>query len=115
VLARAAEVEIAVAEARFFGGVDFVFDLKGRGFRVVEDVQPGGDDFNFAGGKVGVRFLTLDDFAFDGNDVFTADVFGFGVSLELHFLVENNLDDAGAVADVEEQEVAEVAALGYPA
>ena len=48
VLARAAQVEIAVAQARFFGGVDVVFDLKRRRFRVVQDVELGGDDFDFA-------------------------------------------------------------------
>ena len=31
----AAQVEIAIAQARFFGGVDIVFDLEGRRFRVV--------------------------------------------------------------------------------
>ena len=36
---------------------------------------------------------------------------GFG----LRFFVEDDLDDAGAVADVQEEEIAQVAALGYPA
>ena len=115
VLARAAQVEIAIAQARFFGGVGFVFDLKWRSLRVVENVKLGGDDFNFAAGEIGIRFLARDDFAFDGNDVFAADVFGFAVGFGLSFFVEDDLDDAGAVADVEEEEIAEIAALGYPA
>ena len=37
------------------------------------------------------------------------------VGFRLCFFVEDDLDDAGAVADVEEEEIAEVAAAGYPA
>ena len=112
---RAAKIEIAVAQARFFGGVDFVFDREWRGFCVVQNVQLRGDDLDFAGGQVGIGFLALDYFAFDRDYVFAADVFGFGVGFGLRFFVEDDLDDAGAVADVEEEEVAQVAALGYPA
>jgi hypothetical protein len=59
--------------------------------------------------------LALDYFAFDGDYVFAANVFGFRVGFGLCFFVEDDLDEAGAVADVEEEEIAEIAALGYPA
>jgi len=115
VLARAAQIEIAIAEARFFGGVGFVFDLKRRRFRVVEDVKLGGDDFDFAAGEIGIRFLARDDFAFDGDDVFAADVFSFAVSFGLRLFVKDDLDDAGAIANVEEEEISEVATARDPA
>ena len=47
-----AQVEIAVAQARFFGGVDFVFDGKRRRFGVVQNVEFGGDELDFAGGEI---------------------------------------------------------------
>ncbi len=115
VLARTAQIEIAIAQARFFGGVGFVFDLKRRRFRVVEDVKLGGDDFDFAAGEIGIRFLARDDFAFDGDDVFAADVFGFAVRFGLRLFVKDDLDDAGAIANVEEEEISEVAAASDPA
>jgi len=39
----AAEIDVAVAQARFFCGVDFVFYRERRSLGVVEDVQIGGD------------------------------------------------------------------------
>ncbi len=39
----ATEVDVAIAQAGFFGGVDFVFDGERRRFGVVEDMQLGGD------------------------------------------------------------------------
>jgi hypothetical protein len=59
--------------------------------------------------------LALNDLPFDGYYEFAAGLFGFGVGLRLRFFVEHDLDDAGAVADVEEEQVAEVAAAMDPA
>ncbi len=39
----AAEIDIAIAQAGFFGGVDFIFYGEGRSFRVVENMQFSGD------------------------------------------------------------------------
>jgi len=40
---RAAKIDVAIAQTRFFGGVDFVFYRERRSFCVVQDVQVGGD------------------------------------------------------------------------
>ena len=53
--------------------------------------------------------------AFDGDDVLGAGGFGLGVGFGGGFLVEDDLGDAGAVAEVEEDEVAVVAAAVDPA
>jgi hypothetical protein len=115
VLARATQIEIAIAEARFFGGVGVVFDLKWRRFRIVEDVKFAGDDFDFAASEIGIRFLAKDDFAFDGDDVLAADVFGFGMRVGLRLFIEDDLNDAGTIAEIEEEEIAEVASTSDPA
>ena len=78
-------------------------------------MQLRGDQFDFAGGEFGIRFLPLDDFAFDGDHKFAARLLGFGVRGGLRLFVEDDLDDAGAVANVEEEQIAEVAAAGDPA
>ena len=59
--------------------------------------------------------MARDHFAFDGDDVFAADVVGLGVGFGIGFFIEDDLHDAGAIADVEEEEIAEVATLGDPA
>ena len=73
------------------------------------------DDFDFAAGEIGIRFLTKHHFAFDGEDVFAAYVFGLGVGFGLRLFVEDNLDDAGAIAEVEKEQIAEVATASDPA
>jgi hypothetical protein len=78
-------------------------------------MQLAGDHFDFACWKVGIGFLACDDFAFDGDNEFAAHLFGFGVRLGLRFLVEDDLNDAGAIANVEEEKIAEVAAAMDPA
>ncbi len=55
------------------------------------------------------------DTAFDSDDVLGARGFGLGVSSGGVLLVEDDLGDAGAVAHVEEDEVAVVAAAVDPA
>ena len=114
---RAAEVEVAVLEADLFVGDGVVCDGEGRGLGVVEEEELVGDDFDEAGGHVGVgeAFSAETDFSFDGYDEFAAGGFGFGVGGGGGFLVEDDLGDAGAVAEVEEYEVAVVAATVDPA
>ena len=92
-----------------------IFDGEGRRFGVVENVQFSGDELDFAGGEFGIGFLALDYIAFDGDYEFAAGLLGFGVGLRLRFFVEDDLDYAGAVADVEEEQVAEVSAAVDPA
>src|SRR5258708_5339574 len=92
-----------------------VFNREWRRLGVVENVQPGGADFDFAGGQLGIRFLPQNHIAFDSDDKFAARLFGFGVRFRLRFLVKNHLNDAGAVAHIQEKKIAKVAATRYPA
>ncbi len=112
---RAAQIKIAVAQARFFRGVDFVFDGKRRRFGVVQNVELGGNQLDFAGGEMRIRFLAFKHFAFDGDHKFAARLLGFGVRRGLRLFIENHLNDAGAVANVEEEQVAKIAPAGDPA
>ncbi len=92
-----------------------IFDGEGRRFGVVENVQFSGDELDFAGGEFGIGFLALDYVALDSDDELAARLFGFGVGCGLRFFVEDDLHDAGAVAEVKEEEIAEVAAAMHPA
>jgi len=62
----------------------------------------------------GFAFWRLTTVPSTRDDEFAAHVLGFGVRFALRFLVENDLDDAGAVADVKEEQIAEVAAAMDP-
>lgn len=56
-----------------------------------------------------------DDFAGDAEDVFAAYGAGGGVRIGVAFGADDDLDDAVAVAEVEEDQAAVVAAAVYPA
>src|SRR5580692_7631397 len=74
-----------------------------------------GNDFDFAGKQIRIGLLALNYFAFDGDDEFAAHLFGLGMRFRLRFFVEDHLYDAGAIAHVEEEEIAKVAAAMDPA
>ena len=113
--ARAAQVEIAIAQARLFARGHFVLDHEWRRLRRVQDAQLAGHDFDFAGGEIGIRLLPLHHAACDGYNEFRAQLLGAGVRGGLLLLVENNLRQARAVAQVDEDQVAEIAPPMDPA
>ena len=109
-----AQIEVTIAQPRLFGRVDFVLDLKWRRLGCVQNVQVLGDELDFARRELRIRLLPLDYAPFDRNDEFRARLLGLGVRFRLRFFIEDNLKDAGAVADVEKEEIAEVAAAVDP-
>jgi len=70
---------------------------------------------DFSGGQFRIGFLALEDLAFHSDHEFAARLLGFGMRRRLRLLVEDHLDDAGPVAHVEEEQIAEVAAACDPA
>jgi len=74
------------------------------------------DEFDIAGGHVGIgeTGAAVAEDAGDGDDVLGTRGFGLGVCFGRHFFVEHDLRDAGAIAEVEEDEVAVVAAAVDP-
>ena len=75
-----------------------------------------GYEFDVAGGHVGIgeAFAAVAEDSSDGDDVLGARGFGLGVGFGGDFLIEDNLGDAGAIAEIEEDEVAVVAAAVDP-
>ena len=72
-------------------------------------------ELHFPAGQFRIGFLPLEDLALDGDDEFAACLLGFGVRRRLRLFVEDYLDDAGAVAHVEKEQIAQVAAPRHPA
>ena len=112
----AAQVEVAVLEAHLFVGDLVVGGREGQRLAVVEDAQLVGDDFDFAGGDVlvdgaGVAQLDVAD---DGDDELGAQGLGLLVQLGAGFGGDDDLRDAGAVAQIDKDKVAEIAAAVDP-
>lgn len=115
--AGAAEIDIAVLEASFFADVDVVFHREGRGLGLVQDPELVDNNFHLAGGDGWIDGIgaALFDNAFDGDDVFVTDFFGAGVHGGIGFHTEDGLGDAGAIAQVDEDDAAQIATAVHPA
>ena len=114
----AADIEVAVAQADVLGGVHVVLDLEGRGLGGVQDLELGDQHLDVAGGELLV-VLALGALAHDAGDLdgpLGADILG-GVERGAAGVlgVERDLRHARAVAQVDEDEAAVVAAVPDPA
>ncbi len=112
----AAQVEVAVLEAHLFVGDVVVGGREGQRLGVVEEAELVGDDFDFAGRDVrvdgaGIAQLDAPD---DGDDVLGAQTFGLLVHLGPGVGGDDNLGEAGAIAQVNKDKVAEIAAAVDP-
>ena len=110
-----AKVKVAVLQPQLFVGPGAFDDLKRRRFSFRKDAQPVHVHLDAAGGQVGVLALPLADGADRRDDVFAA----AGDALPAHggvaLLIERELDKPRAVAQIDEQQAAEVAAALHPA
>ena len=109
--AGAAEVEVTVGQAQVLVG-DLLIEREGQDIGLVEDLQIVGHDFDFAGREFGIfrAFKALSHRAGDLDDVLVAQgVRGLGRRGVL-FGPEDHLGDALAVAQIDEDDPAVVAA-----
>ena len=90
---------------------------KRRQARVVQDEQLGGLNLDFAGRHLGIDGVLVAQahLAHGGDDVLRPHLLALQVAVGGQLLVQHDLRDAGAVAQVEEDEVAVVAAAVDPA
>ena len=114
--ARTAQIDVAIFEPRVFGDISGFVHGEWRREGRIENPDAVGDDFDFAGCEVGVDVLlrALRDVAFDGDDVFGADLFSALVDSLGDAGLEDDLGDAVAVAQIGEDHGAMVAAPMNP-
>ncbi len=112
---RPAQIEIAVAQARLLARRHFVFDLKRRRLRIVQNVQPRGHHFHFARRNFRIRLLPPNHAPFHGHHEFRAQLFGLRVRLGMQLLVEHDLRDSGAVAQINKNQLPQIAPPVHPA
>ena len=89
---------------------------KWRILRLVQDLQLFGDEFHLAGGHIGIDRVgrALANGAGNGDHVFIAQLLGFLVQFTAGRSIEHCLCHAAAVAHIDKDDVAEVAALVHP-
>ena len=109
--AGAAQVEITVREAQVLVA-DFLVERERRHLGLVEHGQGVGDEFDLARGQrgVGLALQTRGDLAGDGDDILRAQAVGLPGHLRVFLGPEDDLGDALAVAQVDENDAAVVAA-----
>ena len=113
----AAQVDVAIFEAHFLVLDGFFGRRERRQARVIQDAQLGGFDLDFAGGHLGIDGVLVAQahLAHGGDDVLGPHLFALRVALGSELFVEHHLGNAAAVAHVEEDQVAVIAAAVDPA
>ncbi len=113
----AAQIDVAILEADFFVLNRFFRRRKRRKARVVEDQKLSSLNLDLASRHLGVDCVGVAqaDLADCGHDVLRADCLALQVPIGSELFVEHHLGDARAVAHVEKDEVAVVAAAVDPA
>jgi len=117
-----AKIKVAVLEALFFAGIDFVLDLERRRIGLIENRQFNGSNFDFAGGQLRILIGSATRY----NSTYTNDPLGSHslsthvcllkeVAMTLKYWVKDNLRDALSVAEVEKYAPAVVAITRHPA
>src|SRR5215472_466422 len=112
---RAAQVEIAVAQTRFLSRRGLFLNLKRRCLRVIQNVQPGREHFHFARRNFRICFQPPDNASFYGHYELRAQLFGLAMRLSGLLLVEYNLREASPVAQIDEDQLAQIAPPLHPA
>ncbi len=112
----AAQIDVAIFEAHLFVGQDRVGGKKWQRLGYIQNAQIFDNEFDFSGGNVGIDGVRVA--LFHGSDrcddEFVAQGLGFLVNGGVQFVVEDDLRDAGAVAEVDKDNLAEVAAAVDP-
>ncbi len=112
----AAQVDVAIFQAHFFVREHRVRRQKGERLRHVQNAQLFDHQFDFAGGDIGIDGVGIAalDRADGGDHELVAQRFRFLVNGGVQFVVEHDLGHAGAVAQVDEDDLAKVAAPVAP-
>jgi hypothetical protein len=89
--------------------------LKGRRFRVVQNVKARGHHFHFPARNFEIGFLAAQDPAFERDDEFRAKFFSLFVRFGMKLLVEDDLYNPGAVSQINKNQLAKIATAVDPA
>ena len=112
----AAQIEVAVLEAQvFLDAAAVIADGERRGIAFGQHAQLGDIDLHLAGGDLVIDGFPLTEDAAGHQHIFGADLLGLGQQGGIGFIIEGQLDDAGAVAQIDKDEGAHIAGFLCPA
>src|SRR3990172_4709345 len=113
---RAAQVQVPVLEPFLLARLEPVLDLEGRRLGAVEDLEVARVDLDLAGPELRIRIRSARrDLAANADTVLQAELTGRLVHLGEDVLLEHHLGEPLAVAQVDEDRPAVVAAVVDPA
>ena len=113
---RPPQVEVAVVEPLFLGGVDLVLDQEGRRLAPVEDGELVRVHLDLAGNQTRVQVVSAGDhLSAHADAVLVAQLLGEVVQVLAGVRLEHHLGEPGAVAQVDEHGAAVIAAVVHPA
>ena len=113
---RPPQVDVAILQAHFFVGQHRIAGREGQCLAVVQQAQLVGDHLDFAGGNVLVDRTRITQFHVSDHrkNKFRANGVGFVMNFGAGVGGDDDLGDAAAVAQIEEDNVAEIAAAIDP-
>ena len=113
---RAAQVEVTVLQAQRVGDLDVLVQREGRGFAGVEDAQFVHEHLDGAGLELVVFHGggAAGDRTAHGDDPLAAQLVRLGMHRLVDLRVEDDLGDAPAVTQIDEDDAAMVAAAEHP-
>ena len=111
----AAQIEVTVFHAQVVAAVRDLFDGERRNVRAVEDRQCVGRDLDLSGGHLRVFRLAFDDAARHLKDEFASQLGGRAAGLFGRVLLDDDLRQAVAVAQIDEGHGPQIAHLLHPA
>ena len=109
-----AQVQIAILHADVVAAVGLILDGEGRRLALAQDVEFLNQDLNVACGHLGILRLALADRTDDLNAVFTAQLVSTLAELGVDGLVEHQLRQTIAIAQVGKRHAAHLARALYP-
>ena len=102
------QIDVAVFHTQFIGYVQIAFDIERRRLRFRQNFHGFRFDFDCARADVRVDLVCFakDHFTFDLQDIFPTDRFRNAEGFFAEFCIENDLDDAFAVTQVDKDQSA---------
>jgi hypothetical protein len=113
----AAQIDIAILKSHFLVGKHGFAWQERQLLRLIQDAQFFRNQFNFTCGYVLIHCVrvTLLDGSNHGNYVFIAKLFGLVVQSSVSFLIEDHLRDTSTVAQIDEDDAAQITTAVHPA
>ena len=105
---RTAQVQVTIFQTEHFIGLGAVHDFKGRGLSLAQNAQLGDEHFDVTGGDFFALALPFPNGAYGGHHIFAAEGGSLLENLLVGVVPEGQLEQAGAIPQICEDQAAQV-------